>query len=304
IYDTCCTDVNTVTTTTSETTGTGETTESTTTDVTTGTGETTESTTTSETTGTGETTESTTTSVTTGTGAVLNEVKSWSVAVDPSGFGTGSGFYYSHETSFRKEQVKGITLHVEYVDSTLEPSDIDISESFDFASTPAETFIYGDADFKYVATLVYRGGDIIDDHDNVILKDGDVLKTKTGEDAGVEVYIGIMGDVDLDYLVNAVDATQILMYYASLSTGKGQNETLLSKTNPKLVTDPLCIYDQFAAFLGDVNQVNLHVEENWKTGKVGRLIDATDSTSILSYYAAVSTGKPHGIETWNSILGK
>ena len=286
------TDTNTTTTTTSGTgsdtgTGTGTTTTSGTgSDTGTGTGTTTTSGTGSDTgTDTGTTTTSGTgsdtgTTTTTSTGNIVLDgvVKSWSVSVETSSY----GFYYSHDEEFNKDQVGDLVLHVVYETDKTE----DIQIDYEFASTPAETFVKYDADFKYIANLNYAGRTIVDSNGTIVLTEGDALKTVDGSDAGVEVYIGYMGDVNLDYSINAVDASQTLGYYAETSTGKTPDQIILSISS-SLVTDPDSIYDHFAAFLGDVKN---DVSDNWKAKKADRVIDAVDASNILSAYAYLSTG--------------
>ena len=274
-------------------TGTGTTTTSGTgSDTGTGTGTTTTSGTVSGT-GTGTTTTSgtgsdtgtdtgttTTTSTGSGTGTIVLDgvVKSWSVSVETSSY----GFYYSHDEEFNKDQVGDLVLHVVYETDKTE----DIQIGYEFASTPAETFVKYDADFKYIANLNYAGSTIVDSNGTIVLTEGDALKTVDGSDAGVEVYIGYMGDVNLDYSINAVDASQTLGYYAETSTGKTPDKIILSISS-SLVTDPDSIYDHFAAFLGDVKN---DVSDNWKAKKADRVIDAVDASNILSAYAYLSTG--------------
>ena len=222
----------------------------------------------------------TTTSTGSGTGTIVLDgvVKSWSVSVETSSY----GFYYSHDEEFNKDQVGDLVLHVVYETDKTE----DIQIDYEFASTPAETFVKYDADFKYIANLNYAGRTIVDSNGTIVLTEGDALKTVDGSDAGVEVYIGYMGDVNLDYSINAVDASQTLGYYAETSTGKTPDQIILSISS-SLVTDPDSIYDHFAAFLGDVKN---DVSDNWKAKKADRVIDAVDASNILSAYAYLSTG--------------
>ena len=222
----------------------------------------------------------TTTSTGSGTGTIVLDgvVKSWSVSVETASY----GFYYSHDEEFNKDQVGDLVLHVVYETDKTE----DIQIDYEFASTPAETFVKYDADFKYIANLNYAGGTIVDSNGTIVLTEGDALKTVDGSDAGVEVYIGYMGDVNLDYSINAVDASQTLGYYAETSTGKTPDQIILSISS-SLVTDPDSIYDHFAAFLGDVKN---DVSDNWKAKKADRVIDAVDASNILSAYAYLSTG--------------
>lgn len=245
---------------------------------------------------------STSTSTTTNTngGMVLpGEVKSFSVAATAD----GEGFYYSYEKEFHKEQVSGLTLNVIYADDTT--GEVDLIDNFDFEATPAEKFSTNNATFKYNVALVYSGDDIVDETGRVVLANGDTLKDSSDYDVSVVAYIGVRGDINLDNRADAVDATQAQMYYAVISAGNGTTEnTKLSISNETLVTSPTSIYDQFAAFLGDVNQSTHVVEDNWKATKDKRQIDAVDATNISTYYAKVSNpDNTDDDETiWNNIL--
>ena len=233
---------------------------------------------------------------------VLNGVvKRWSVTVNTNTSpDAGYAFYYSHEEAFEKNQISSIILNVVY--TTDETEDIEID--FDYASTPKEMFTVGDLDFKYNVPLVYVGDQIIDEAGTIILTQGDKLKTEDDNDATVEVYIGYMGDVNFDYKVNAVDASVISGFYAELSTMKSDGtypsaaEVILSipdNANIK-IDDPDSIYDQFAAFLADVNQTNgiITPATNRQATKGIRSIDANDASAISGYYAELSTdGTPY-----------
>ena len=269
------------TTTTTETSGTGSGTDSTTT--------------TTETSGTGSGTESTTTTNTTGSGIVLNgEVKRWSATVTADEE-AGYAFYYSHEEEFEKAHISDITLNVVYTDDSTE----DIKVDFAYASTPKETFTVGDLDFKYNVPLLYAGEQIIDETGRVILKDGDNLKTTDDKNATFEFYIGYMGDVNLNYKVDAVDASVVATYYALLSTMQsdgtlptGDDIILSTPDNANIKIDsPDSVYDNFAAFLADVNQSNGIVTPatNRQARKSIRMIDANDASAMASCYAKLST---------------
>ena len=246
------------------------------------------------------TSTSTSTSTNTNTGIVLNgEVKSFSVAADAEGY----GFYYSTEKEFHKEQVSGLSLNVVYVDDKTE--EIDLIDYFDFEASPAEKFTKNNTTFKYNVALVYKGEDITDITGRVVLANGDTLKDASGYDVGVTAYIGVKGDVNLDTRADAVDATQIQIYYARLSAGLGTtDDTQLSISNTILVTGADSVYDHFAAFLGDVNQSTHVVEDNWKASKSSRQVDTVDATNISIYYAKASNpDNTDDDETiWNNIL--
>ncbi|MDE6424623.1 MAG: hypothetical protein K2K89_00550 [Ruminococcus sp.] len=258
---------------------------------------------TTETSGSGSDT-GTTSTTTSGGGVLPGEVKRIFATVSAAD-DAEYGFYYSYDEEFHREQVKDVSIKVIYTDNSEE----DINIAYDFASTPAETFEKYDIDFKYNAAIAYAGEDLTDSTGKVVLAKGEVLKTINDEEAGVVVYIGYRGDINLDYEVNAVDASQAQTYYATISTGKNtgkdSSNTVLSDSN--LVTSPSSIYDQFAAFLGDVNMSNQEGEIiNWLNGKKGRTIDAVDATGIQMAYAHLSlTDKIYEIGDkglWDAVL--
>ncbi len=276
-------DSSTTTTTDSSSTSTSDSSTTTTTDSSSTSTSDSSTTTTTDSSSTSTSDSSTTTTTTTGSGIVLaGEVKSLSVAAESNGY----GFYYSYEKEFNKEQVDKIVLNIIYMDDKTE--EIDITNNFGFEATPAEKFTKNNTTFKYNVALTYEGEDMTDVTGKTVLAKGDILKDASGYNASVEAYIGVKGDINLDNFADAVDATQAQMYYAKLSAGGTVEDVQLSLTNTTLVTGPDSVYDQFAAFLGDVNQSTHVVENNWKASKSDRQIDAVDATNISMYYALAS----------------
>ena len=130
----------------------------------------------------------------------------------------------------------------------------------------------------------------------------------------VPVYIGVKGDVTLSNVVNAVDASAVLSYYASCQTYKnadGKNDPTEGKSKVQIQTDTLGlkvesaddILDHFAAFLADVDQ-DEYDPENWSKMKGDRTVDAVDASCILSFYAEKSTSDKSAGDIWKSVLGK
>ncbi|MDE7137984.1 MAG: hypothetical protein K2O29_05950 [Ruminococcus sp.] len=300
---TTSTDSNTSTTTNSTSTSSDSSTSTTTTNSTSTSFDSSTSTTTNSTSTSSDSSTSTSTSTSTNTGIVLSgEVKSLSVAAEAEGY----GFYYSYEKEFHKEQVSGLTLNVTYVDDKTE--EIDIVDLFDFEASPAEKFTKNNTTFKYNVALVYAGEDIVDETGKTVLAKGDTLKDASGYNVSVIAYIGVKGDINLDNLVDAIDVTQARSYYAAISagymTGLTANDVQLSISNTVLVTGPDSVYDDFAAFLGDVNQGSMVIEDNWRASKSDRLVDAVDATCISAYYALISrTGNTDSEEViWEQVL--
>ena len=138
-----------------------------------------------------------------------------------------------------------------------------------------------------------------------VLVDGKELKLINGETATVTAYIALKGDANLDNLVDSNDASQVLAYYASVSTNKNDNavyEETLSKS--ELVKSPTDEYEEFAAFLADVHtSADKPVARTTKKDK--RLVDANDASKILAFYAKNSSSDYVGKtakEIWDEVL--
>ena len=116
-----------------------------------------------------------------------------------------------------------------------------------------------------------------------------------------------MGDANLDNLVDASDASQILNYYARLSTNDSENaayeETL---STSKLVKSPTDEYEELAAFVADVHTAAKEPVTR-ETKKDKRHIDSNDASCILAYYARVSSddyAEKTSEEIWAEVLKK
>jgi hypothetical protein len=147
-------------------------------------------------------------------------------------------------------------------------------------------------DFKYDVPVYY--GDM-------------ALTDKDGNALTVTAYIGVKGDANLDNMVDAVDASSVLRYYASVSTNdRTVYDVVLQSTKVGLtVSGPADEFDELAAFLADVTE-NEWGEYNWKTKKDGRLIDSNDASKILSFYAKSSSSDYADVSSydiWNEVLG-
>ena len=287
------------TTTSSDTTTSSETTSSETT--TTETGSTTDTdTTTSETTTSSETTSSETTTTdttsttdsettTTTTTTIPPTVTITSVVANEyAEIETVAGFYFNTETSFDKAQIQKVIYHTVinegYTDDngntvvTREYEKVeggtDITADVDFGTkTPANTYEKVENVFLYRVPVNYNGK---------------VLKDKDGNDLTVSAYIGVKGDTDLNNIVDGRDATATLTYYAKTSTdGNDASNTALS-TSTLVAGNALSVYDDFAAFLSDV-QIDAGSNLTRFAKKSERLIDGRDATAILTFYAKSST---------------
>ena len=133
------------------------------------------------------------------------------------------------------------------------------------------------------------------------------LTDKSGAPLTVPAYIGVKGDVSLDNLVNAVDASAVLKYYAQTQTnGQTGDDVICTTIGSGLeVTSPLDELDQLAAFLGDVTE-NEWGEDNWKLRKTDRTLDAVDASNILAFYAERQRSDNDGVsdyDLWNGVLG-
>ena len=284
------------TTTTTQTTTTSSTTTTTTTSDTTST--TTDTTTTStDTTSTStETTTTSTTSMPADVTVTTSVVKSY-VTAD-----TDYAFYLNTEEEFDKAQVSNVILHTSYVEGytidgqtiiTKEGEEIkDITADINFGSaTPSNTYKEDNDTFKYTVPVCGTDGQPLTDND--------------GKNVTVTVYIGVKGDTNLDSAADAVDASQVLAFYAKTSTqGRGVYDVILSES--KLVNAPDSLYEEFAAFLSDVHH-DASVTVGRDAKKDSRSITANDASNILAYYSkrSADTYKDKtDKEIWDEVLSK
>ncbi|MCR5601676.1 MAG: hypothetical protein K6G33_13140, partial [Ruminococcus sp.] len=250
--------------------------------------------------------ETTTSSSTTSTTSTTSEGYKGSYAV----IETQVGYYFSHDNGIRengktggfsKGQVKTLKI-IDVYDGGREVERTSIN--MDLINYNGETpeSIYNSRthvpkvttidDFKYDVPVYYGDTALTD-------KDGNALT--------VTAYIGVKGDITLDNMVDAVDASSALRYYALLSSnGREPYDVILQNTKAGLaVLSPTDELDELAAFLGDVNQ-NEWSEDNWSKKKNERRVDANDASLILSFYAKNSSSDNNDKsvnDIWNEVLG-
>jgi len=299
------TTTTTPTTTTSTTTTTTTSTDTTSTDTTTTSTETTTSTdtttTSTETTSTDTTSTSTDTTTTSTTSMPADVTVTTSVVKSYVTADTDYAFYLNTEEEFDKAQVSNVILHTSYVEGytidgqtiiTKEGEDIkDITADINFGSaTPSNTYKQDNTTFKYSVPVYGADG---------------VLTDNEGKNLTVTVYIGVKGDTNLDSVANAVDASQVLAFYAKTSTqGRAVYDVILSES--KLVSTPDGLYEEFAAFLSDVHH-DASVTVGRDAKKDSRSITANDASNILAYYSKRSADAykdKTDKEIWDEVLSK
>ena len=299
-------ETETVQTTTTTSTTTSTTTTTTTSDTTTSStnsgicDSTTSTTTTSSTTTSTDTTTSTTTTTYVAVAGVYVDIEA------------EDGFYTNIDDSFAKEQVSNLSLFVKYNTISVDENGIetivdesvssayDITGSFKFSTTPGAAYDSSKTSFLYDIGLLYNGMDIVDQYGNTVITDGAILRTSTDGIVTVPAYIGLKGDADLDNKITSRDAAMVLDYYANLSSG-ADAATIEFSVDSDLVSGPDSIYDDFAAFLADVDTA-IDPSVAWKTGKSGRRLLASDAGAILTYYAYIQNAEP-GKAAWSVVLG-
>ena len=248
------------------------------------------------------TSQTTQTSTTTTTGSTTTTTLTYPhYYVD---YTTQIGFYFSHddgrrengivgEGGFSKEQVTISKMYkVDYEGAT--PTEVTFDpEKITFnGATPASVYDKANQTFKYEVPVFYDFGENGEEDIRPLLNEEKNQITVT-------VYIGVKGDVNLDNRADAVDATQIQVYYAHLSAGNGTPKDTQLSLSSDLVDGPDSDYDHFAAFLGDVN-ANEWSETNWKLRKEDRPeINAVDATQIQVFYARASTSDEDPYDIWN-----
>ena len=248
------------------------------------------------------TTTTTQTSTTTTTGSTTTTTLTYPhYYVD---YTTQIGFYFSHddgrrengivgEGGFSKEQVTISKMYkVDYEGAT--PTEVTFDpEKITFnGATPASVYDKANQTFKYEVPVFYDFGENGEEDIRPLLNE-------EKNQIMITVYIGVKGDVNLDNRADAVDATQIQVYYAHLSAGNGTPKDTQLSLSSDLVDGPDSDYDHFAAFLGDVN-ANEWSETNWKLRKEDRPeINAVDATQIQVFYARASTSDEDPYDIWN-----
>ncbi|MBP5433142.1 cohesin domain-containing protein [Ruminococcus sp.] len=313
------TDTNTTTTSTSTDTNTTTTSSSTssTSSTSTDTNTTTTSSSTSSTssTSTDTNTSTTTTTTSTSTGTSTTTVTLYSTTSTSEGWvkayatiSTEAGFYFSHDdgtrenSGFQAGQVKALSIVDVYEDGReVVRKNIDLSLVNYHGATPEEVYNSTEhgydnevelSDFEYQVPAYY--GDL-------------ALVDKTGDALTITAYIGVKGDITLNNMVDAVDCSIALSYYAHLSVNDNDPSAYsicgANGTGLKVPSGMEDIFENFAAFLGDVTE-NEWDTNNWSMLKVLREISAVDASQILSYYtnrSATSGDTLSNREIWDDI---
>ncbi len=247
----------------------------------------------------GGSTTTTTGPVSPGTGTATSMIGFF--AID-SEIETTYGFYFSHDTNeFNKGQIIKVIAHCTFQkeDGTIEESDVDLTADIGFNGQTPYSMFKKSLGNVYEVPLYY--GD-------------EPLTYEDGSPVTVLALIGVKGDADLNNTVDAIDASNVLTYYAQKQTGvespvlyqgptdvlKGVNEKF---GNVIKGLDQVDVLDELACFLADVD-VDEYSSDNWKTHKGNRAIDAIDASNILSFYAKVQTGSPADSATWDEVLGR
>ena len=260
-------------------------------------------TTTSDTTTTTTTTTSDTTTTTTTTSVMAVEVGRYAEVE------SDYGFYIDFDKEFNKEQITSAQLHVVYNDVAVDEDGLEILDEDGNAIVLKEyedvTDILDDVDFgDNTPGNTYTEENDIFRYDVPVSYEGEELKDADGNAVTVEVYIGLKGDTNLNNVVDGTDATLTLRYYTLLISGVGGaavDPYTLTLSTSALVDSPTSVYEEFAAFLSDVNS---ELSDNWKLTKADRNVDGVDATQILRYYTLVISNNEPGEALWNTILNK
>ncbi|MDE5854151.1 MAG: hypothetical protein K2H19_03715, partial [Ruminococcus sp.] len=248
------------------------------------------------------TTTSTSTGVTTtvtplpGTGTGTSTTNNIGIVDNPTvSVETEVGYYFSHDPRpFKTEQVNitrmwGIDASGKEVDIPVDKSLITFSEVVSGADNPEGAHNPDNMTFKYTVRVLYDGHTLIDENGNVVT---------------VTAYIGVKGDTNLDNIVDAKDASNVLAYYSNASTldeGQTIEDVRISPATCKPVNNDPDL-DLLCAFLADVD-LDVYSKDNWRTTKSGRVIDAKDASWILAYYSYMSTEiNAIAHEGWNNSL--
>lgn len=194
-------------------------------------------------------------------------------------YDTDEAYYYSIEEEFDKTQVQNAKLHTIYVEgyTDADGNKVNSKEIDKVEDVSADRISFGDA----TPANTYKADNTSFKYDVSIYVDGKAVKEAVGVPATIRAYIGVKGDANLDGYADAVDASQVLSYYTKVSGGKGAYDINLSQS--ALATNPRNEYEEFAAFLCDVNP-DADPPVTRLARKGDRILDAVDASQILRFY--------------------
>ncbi|MCD7811446.1 MAG: cellulose-binding protein CttA-related protein, partial [Ruminococcus sp.] len=196
---------------------------------------------------------------------------------------TVTGYYFSHDPRefAASDLISSLTVVFVYSDGS--EAAVDLAEYADFGgATPESTYEGENTTFKYEVPIY------ISEFSDYVLTDAD------GNAVTATVYIGVKGDADLSNVVDSVDASYVLSYYAKEQTSATQDKSI------KLTQDDEDL-DKLAAFLADID-VYESDSENITRDKTSRHLDAIDASHMLVYYSKQQTSTDSSYDIWNSIV--
>ena len=136
--------------------------------------------------------------------------------------------------------------------------------------------------------------------------DNELLTYEDGSPVNFHVFIGVKGDANFDMSVDSTDASSVLGYFSKRSVARTDEERANVRLSPVSceVVNQAPGLDDFAAFLVDVD-LDVYSEGNQNTPKGDRVINSSDASYILSYYAKLSSGAYASYtdaEVWNAVI--
>jgi hypothetical protein len=203
------------------------------------------------------------------------------------------GFFFNHDPRpFPAEMVTAEFVKDSGEVVALDPTKITFADTVNGGGTPMEAYRTSETDFTYELNVFYNG---------------QPLYYEDGTQVVATAYIGVKGDSDLSNAVDASDATNALAFYAKVMTGgvKAATPVAPETSNEAFIAHPEL--QELAAFLVDVDK-DCYDKGNWKLTRADedRIIDASDASSILKFYANVMTGafaEDNAHENWIDVLG-
>ncbi len=233
-------------------------------------------------------------------------------------------FYYSYDT--KQFDLDGLKVEAQSYDekgNEITDGAIDITSFInlkDDTSTPKSTFDLANKKLIYNVPLVITPSKILDDGTQLIyVKDPadatkgeyfDVTDLKKAFDGVTfKAYIGIRGDIDLNFTVDTRDGSAVIKEYNDSNLG---NPSVISQYTAKFITkneleldaEETKALEQFTYFLGDASN---NSNSDHSAAKYG--IDTRDETFIIKFYNAYNLalidGKVIDEEAmWKTIEGK
>ncbi len=230
-------------------------------------------------------------------------------------------FYYSYDTN--EFNLDGLKVEAQSYDENGEAiadQEIDITKFIqlkDKTSTPKSTFDLANKKLIYAIPLEIKPDKVENGKEYIYVETSDDKSEyfditdlkKAFDGVTFKAYIGMRGDIDLNFITDTRDGSAVIKEYNSVSTGDDSTiskytDTYIKKSELKLDDAEVKTLVQFTYFLGDAS---VNSNSDHKNAKYG--IDTRDETFIIKFYndynmSLLTGNEVNESELWSNIEGK